>query len=389
MFSRVKIKLSGVNSNTPSGDNYIGYKTGINDEYRDGKMITNYIWCIAEENYDFNKYKNEWENYTVMSEAFNLRNTSLFVLNYTNNNEFRISSEYGLCPLTSEGNRFSFYRREYQKIGKIGDEYPTIIKGAWEPVAINITSGRLRDFNITNGRSYQYIMYPNVGVQLQQFANANMEDGSANIYGDPVKIHWQDWSICELIPVKTDTNIPILKKSYKVDLNNIWLFKYSLETGAQTQNISKNEYKTLGQYSRFGYGQANALSGDVSCLLGSEIIPYTKDRYIERLWKGIDNPQYMSTNQKVDMLNKWRQLVYSKNPKLLRDMKGQSWIVQIVSSSNTPKNFYNNQPDSISFAWRQIDSVDGCIIYGDGDKISGTGDPGTVWYPWEKIQELK
>ena len=66
------------------------------------------------------------------------------------------------------------------------------------------------------------------------------------------------------------------------------------------------------------------------------------------------------------MLNQWRKMAYSRNPKLLKDNKGQSWIVQIFSSSNTPYSHYVNQPDKISFSWKQINTTDKSIIYGKG-----------------------
>ena len=157
MFSKVRIKISGVNSNTPSGSAYSSYRTSDNCEYRDGQMNVNYIWGISQADYDFDANAEQWSSYTVLSENKDIRNIPLFVLNYKDNQQYRITREYGLCPLTEEGNRFSFYRREYQAIGRYGDQNPTIIKGEWEPVAINITSGRIRDFNITNNRSYQYI----------------------------------------------------------------------------------------------------------------------------------------------------------------------------------------------------------------------------------------
>lgn len=262
-------------------------------------------------------------------------------------------------------------------------------KGEWQPVVVNSNTGFVRDYNITSGRSYQYILYPafteGYSENKQVFANAEgavfVEDpdvigqgrtmmGSpetAHLYGSPVKTNWDEWSIVELIPQNTnDSNAPdTIKKVYKANLDQLWLFKYSLETGGQTQNISRTEFQTLGQYPKFGYGKMNYASGDVSALLGSEIIPYNKkQRYIERLSGARVNP--LSTNEKIEMLKQWRKLVNSKNPKLLKDIKGQSWIVQIMGSSNKPQNFYQNQPDTISFQWKEIGSTDNVIIYGDG-----------------------
>ena len=100
------------------------------------------------------------------------------------------------------------------------------------------------------------------------------------------------------------------------------MFKYGLETGSQTQNINRNETQTLGQFIKIGYGNSNYISGEVSAFLGSEIVPLSAEGYVERLRKSIVAP--LSTNEKALMLSKWRSFVKSKNPKLLKDMKGQS-----------------------------------------------------------------
>ena len=101
----------------------------------------------------------------------------------------------------------------------------------------------------------------------------------------------------------------------------MWLFKYSLETGAQTQNISRSDFQTLGQFIKIGYGASNYISGEVSAYLGSEIIPYQQG-YVERLRQSRIVP--LSTNERTKMLERWRSFINSTNPKLLKDMKGQS-----------------------------------------------------------------
>ncbi len=273
-----------------------------------------------------------------------------------------------------------------------------VYKGPWEPVAIKSSLNYFYDFNIASGHSYQYIMYPADSLSnnnddipdkvTQIFANGvstsskkyyvwkpdDKYEGqgkiikgtlkTANKYGEPVPVFWDAWSICELEPSEYDDDIPIVKNAYKVNLDQVWLFKYSLETGAQTQNISRNEFQTLGQFPKIGFGESNYVSGEVSALLGEEIIPYNRGRahdYIERLRGSRVAP--MSTNERIKMLQQWRQFVSSKNPKLLRDIKGQSWIVHLFSGSNTPKDFYFNQPDTISFQWKQTEDVAGVVIY--------------------------
>ena len=78
------------------------------------------------------------------------------------------------------------------------------------------------------------------------------------------------------------------------------------------------------------------------------------------------------------MLKQWRAFAYSKKPKLLKDTKGQSWIVSITDSSNSPFNSYHNQPDKISFTWVEIESTDSVVIYGDGDEVNRCGGPSSV-----------
>lgn len=363
------------------------------------------------------------------------------MLNYTLDTDLDINVYQGLYGLDGgQGNQYSIYRREYEVYQRPGDKIfgyrnesngkfyedkryskeivpvvgkyyvdkvtnfmyrynknvyqltdaVKIYKGPWEPVALKTNISYLRDYNITNDRSYQYIMYPaeyseitlDDRIEVKQiFANydgpvwASDPDNpgqgkfvegsydSAYKYGTPVTTHWEEWSIVELEPVDFDLDIPIAKQTYRANFDQLWLFKYSLETGAQTQNIGRSEFQTLGQFPKVGFGQANYASGDVSALLGSEIIPYKGQRYIERLRSSRLTP--LSTNERTTMLQQWKKLVASKNPKLLRDMKGQAWIVQIMSSSNTPKNSYMNQPDTISFSWKQVADTKNVVIYGD------------------------
>ena len=279
---------------------------------------------------------------------------------------------------------YSIYRREYQiyerfinEPGQAPVRERKTYKSEWKPVALRTRQEAIRDFNILAGHSYQYVIYPTDSAETtQEFANAATE-GPYLGTSVPIVASWDEWSLIELKPVETPVDAPILRKAYEVDLNNIWLFKYGLETGAQNQNFQKSEIQTLGKYQKVGYGRSNFVSGDVSCLLGSEIVPCTKNGYIERMRSSIRIP--LSTNEKAYMLEQWRKIASSPNPKLLRDIKGQSWIVQIMSNNNSPKNFYNEQPDTISFSWKQIDDVDAVTIIGDGDELPQTGSITSVW----------
>lgn len=289
-----------------------------------------------------------------------------------------------------------------------------VYRGEWEPVVLKTNVVAMYDYNIKNNKSYQYILYPNdkmsfdieetsgIPQDVQVFANSvdlpvwladttypdsqgKIVTGSMNtsyLTGAPVTPHWGEWSICELIPQTDIEDTPSVKQAYMVNTDQIWLFKYSLETGDQTQNIARSEFQTLGRFPKIGFGNTNYISGDVKALLGSEIILASKEKYVERLRKS--RITALSTNEKIEMLEKWQEFVNSKNPKLLKDIKGQSWIVQILSSSNTPYNFYLNQPDTISFKWKQVEDTKNIIIYSSIDQIVEEVEAeGTV--AWEPI----
>ena len=87
------------------------------------------------------------------------------------------------------------------------------------------------------------------------------------------------------------------------------------------------------------------------------------------------------------MLKAWKAFAYSKNPKLLKDMKGQSWIVQLESPTCTTNNYIYGHPTQISFSWKQIASRDGAVIYGDG--LTELGVPGQCGSRWLPIQQKK
>lgn len=369
MSRRISVKLSGVQ----------------NDAYHNGKLTCEHLYIISDANAQFD---GEVNYSTVLYSG--ARSDSPIMLNYEANYDLYTTAASGIVPVTDAGNYFSFYRREYQEYERM--EYDpgsgqvvrqtTVFKGPWEPVGIHVNTGFLRDFNVTSGRSYQYIIYPETTDQRQQFAN-NDDFKTAHITGAPVITNWDEWSLTELIPInEEDSDAPIVSKRYKADIDNVWLFKYALETGTQTQNMDYSEVKTLGPFPRINNGASNYLSGDVSCLLGSEIIPYSKNSYIERLRGAIRTP--LSTNERIKMLQQWRTIANSRNPKLLKDIKGQSWIVRIMSSSNTPKNFYPGQPDVISFSWRQIEDTHNVIIYGAPDTLPDKNECNSEWEPIKK-----
>lgn len=297
-----------------------------------------------------------------------------------------VSAITGLYPLGADQPSLSvsLYRREYNKYTQASSGKTAEVVGPWEPVSYVGIGSHIRDFNIQSGHSYQYIAYPsslkNAGVYATDTTSTSGSP-AANVIG----LGFPCWSLTELTEVTGDiAETPTIKHVYKADMNNIWLLKFGAETGAETQNISRSEIQTLGTYPKYSQGQLNAGSGTISCWLGSEVIPFDGEGgYIERLRPAIDDPaSTYSTNQGAAMLKAWKKFVYSKNPKLLKDMKGQSWIVQIDGASATASNYIYGQPTQISFSWKQVASRDSAVIYAEGaTSVASQNQIGSRWNP--------
>lgn len=262
----------------------------------------------------------------------------------------------------------------------------------WTPVALEESSRIIRDFNIGNGRYYKYAFR-----LVENKAGGGVEHQSGIVV--PIKTNWQGWSIVEL----HETDDP---KVFTAAPKDVWKFKYNVSTGAQTQNISKTQQDTLSRYPIFSHGVKNAVSGSVTCLLGREMINadytnkewvYTQDPnttepsliwqetygatknlggYKERLGRTQSacgsNVDYLSasalgfrnltSNEAVDMLDKWRDVCYSGNPKLLKDEKGQTFVIQITDPTNTTNETWDRQPEEISFNWVEIADAKDCRV---------------------------
>lgn len=270
------------------------------------------------------------------------------------------------------------------------EEGKSMEEPVWTPVALNEPSNIIRDFNIGNNRYYKYVFR-----LVETKTGGELEYQSGIIV--PIKTNWQGWSITEL----HETDDP---KVFTASPKDVWKFKYNISNGAQTQNVAKTQQDTLSRYPIFSHGVKNAVGGSVTCLLGREMInaDYTNKEWVyeqdldtwretngpfenlggyrERLGRIQNfcstNPDYLSasvlgfrnltSNEAVDMLDKWRDVCYSGNPKLLKDQKGQTFIVQITDPSNTTNESWEKMPEEISFSWIEIANAKDCRVVQTG-----------------------
>lgn len=275
-----------------------------------------------------------------------------------------LNVQKGMAPVRSTGDEYnvSIFKTEVQDKNSVLEDVT-----AQSPVAINTNKFHVRDYNVTNDRFYRYYIYPVL----------NNEEGgqtAVQVSQGTIQTSWTCWSITELHPVAGDS------LSYTVSPSDVWLFKYNVTTGEQTQNISRSEQKTLGRFPRYAQTRQNYITGTVTCLLGSEMLPmswvdkqnYKGDTILTReggYQEVLPFTSKLSSNDKVDMLNAWRDVVHSPNPKLLKDRKGQSFIVTLTSSTNQPQDNVRYQPDTINFGWTQIGTLDNVQILDNSPDI--------------------
>lgn len=229
------------------------------------------------------------------------------------------------------------------------------------PVEVDASNFVFRDFNISNNRSYQYVLYPLDGVSADEESDKINVTKKTKIVED---IHWGGWSITELHPVSGSL------KKFTASPSDVWIFNLNIDTGEQTQNISRQEQQTLGQFNRYAQGKLNYISGSVNCLLGRDVLPASyiiKNNKIRQVGGYQEKMPYNKTptsNERVDMLLAWRKVVFSSNPKLLKDRAGQSFLVTLNSSTNKPMDNVGIQPNTISFTWTEIGDVQDLQIIG-------------------------
>lgn len=269
------------------------------------------------------------------------KSKAVVLLNYTELKDPAIAEREGYSTVRgSDALTLDVFKQEIDRIPKEGEPDAEALTSL-EIVAQELQQYHFKDYNVSNGRKYRYVIYPGQADNEVQKLTAN------------VPVNWDYWSLTELTPIDGSW------KSFAASSDNVWLFNLNVETGEQAQNIARNEQQTLSTYSRFSQGKMNYVSGSVSCLLGRDVIPAYLAKsadeagYQEKLW----NDRVLSSNQKVDMLLAWRKFVFSSNPKLLKDRFGQSFIVTLTQSSNKPMDNVRRQPNTISFSWTEVASL--------------------------------
>ena len=376
------------------GIGYGDYKTPQGKSSRSSSV--NYLYCYNDKNKsaDLLKFKKQqYKNFYTVDEKGDIeyKDGFLFALNYTSTEPIPSTSVSGVSIPPPDGivttslqypPQRSVYKREVWRDAKNQIYYEKIL----HPVSLQNNLSRIIDYNVSTNRNYEYIIYL---TDKGQSGGAVVKE-----IHFPITTKWEYWTISELHKT-TDENV------YTTSENETWLFKFNVEPGEQQQNISKSQQDTLGQFPAFSYGKKNYITSSVSCLLGAEMLPFdyltmnyvlVRDDdgnvswalkanandyyggYTESRWKKLLDQCGMNekvinvfdakitSNDSVDMLNEWRKVCNSGNPKLYKNSKGQAFIIQITESSYSINESWDKQPITINFSWTEIAKADNAQI---------------------------
>ena len=110
-----------------------------------------------------------------------------------------------------------------------------------------------------------------------------------------------------------------------------------MQNSGVTQTLNKTTYTTFGKYARTNASNNNYATGSFSCLFGeaSNFVYY----------------------EDADKLEKWCEFINNGNMKLLKDIKGNAWIIDIVDSNVKPDDSLLEVPSTLTFSWVQLNST--------------------------------
>lgn len=225
------------------------------------------------------------------------------------------------------------------------------------------------DYNIKANAFYHYL----VAYRQSSGSYKMYEDTIVNLDGTTspayISTKWDSWTICDIEETETE-------KLY-VKTGNIWKLRYNMGNGELTQNNSISTWDTLGQFPKYSKGKKDYMSSTVTCLLGdisdyleTEAITKEENRSSITTFKVKTANGYTERVNKEDMYsrevekyNAWREFINNSSLKLLKDYKGNSWVIQVTSAPTYNINMQSNLlQTTISFSWQEALDVDSISI---------------------------
>lgn len=185
------------------------------------------------------------------------------------------------------------------------------------------------DFNVLNGDEYQYTIF----AETENYISAPLEQIGF------IKASWWNWSLVGL--KESDTN-----GLYYADSDNIWLFDTMLTSNGFDQNIDKYIMENFTQFPKISSGKKNYLSSSLTAFLSNV---------------DLQGGRYSDT---VEQYNRFVDFIAQPTPKLLRDRKGNGWIVSTTGNSMQYIDESTEQITKVSFNFVQLNDINSVNVIG-------------------------
>lgn len=186
---------------------------------------------------------------------------------------------------------------------------------------------KVSDFNVLNNDEYQYTIF----AETENYISAPLEQK------DFVKASWWNWSIVGLNDSGTNG-------LYYADSDNIWLFDTMLTSSGFDQNIDKYIVENFTQFPKISSGKKNYLSSSITAFLNN-----------------IKDGRYVDT---VEQYNRFVDFIAQPTPKLLRDRKGNGWVVSTMGNNMRYIDESAEQITQVSFNFVQLNDIQSVNVIG-------------------------
>ena len=231
------------------------------------------------------------------------------------------------------------------------------------------------DYNITTDNYYHYLAAVEVttseGLEYKLYQNYTDENQTELDY---LYVQWGDWTICD---IEDSTEDGIYFKS-----GDMWHLKYNMSDDmTNTMNTGVTMWETLGRYGKYSIGQKNFDSGTISCLIGD--IDYYNEYDIKnkfktdtktgKLYESDEQMRVFRQNlcgynekinknspygRSVEKEKAWKEFITNGKLKLLKDYKGNSWIVMVQANPTYQVDYMSNLMETmVSFEWQEAEDV--------------------------------
>lgn len=185
------------------------------------------------------------------------------------------------------------------------------------------------DFNVLNNGEYQYTIF----AETENYISAPLTQVGYS------KVSWWNWSLVGLVDTDTDG-------LYYADNDNIWLFDTMLTSNALDQNIDKYIMENFTQFPKISSGKKNYLSGSLTAYLSNV---------------NMETGKYSDT---VEQYNKFVDFIAQPTVKLLRDRKGNGWVVSTTGNNMQYIDESAEQITKVSFEFVQLNDINHINVVG-------------------------